>query len=196
MCAAGLGTVVTVLGWDLLTFTQAESRGVGGFGVILLDVFALPIAAVGMTVPCGGRCGCRRGSAECSPADAPAGSCSQRSVPQYPTEPAHPALPDSAAFAEVESQSRAERSSCRRAYCSTMGKFMVARRSRQDKNLSREQVLAEAHRLVRDRSTTVRLRLIDSSRWPMAIQMLSVSPVGTIRSSSKRPKAKRLPRCC
>lgn len=49
MCTAGLGAVVTVLGWDLLTFTQAEIRGLEGIGVVLLNVFALPIAAVGMT---------------------------------------------------------------------------------------------------------------------------------------------------
>src|ERR1700680_674574 len=47
-CAAGLGAVVTVLGWDVLTFTQAEIQGIGGFGVIPFDVVALPIAAVAM----------------------------------------------------------------------------------------------------------------------------------------------------
>lgn len=72
MCAAGLGAVVTVLGWDLLTFTQAEIRGLDGIAVLPLDVFALPIAAVGMTALVGvgaaiggigrvlsGRCTCR-----------------------------------------------------------------------------------------------------------------------------------------
>jgi hypothetical protein len=50
-CAAGLGAVVTVAGWDLLSFTQAEVQGQGwGLGAIPLDIFALPIAAVGMTI--------------------------------------------------------------------------------------------------------------------------------------------------
>lgn len=47
-CAAGLGAVVTVFGWDLLTFTQAEIQGVDGLGVVPLDVIALPVAALGM----------------------------------------------------------------------------------------------------------------------------------------------------
>lgn len=50
-CAAGLGSVVTVMGWDVLNLTQAEVQGQGwGLGAIPLDVFALPIAALGMTV--------------------------------------------------------------------------------------------------------------------------------------------------
>jgi hypothetical protein len=50
-CAAGLGAVVTVAGWDLLSYTQAEVEGQGwGYEAIPLDVFALPIAAFGMLV--------------------------------------------------------------------------------------------------------------------------------------------------
>jgi hypothetical protein len=51
LCAAGLGTVATVEGWDLLSVTQAEVQGQGwGLGAIPLDIFALPIAALGMTI--------------------------------------------------------------------------------------------------------------------------------------------------
>jgi hypothetical protein len=49
-CAAGLGAVVTVLGWDVQTFTQAEIQGQGGFGVVPLDAIALPVDALGMVV--------------------------------------------------------------------------------------------------------------------------------------------------
>jgi hypothetical protein len=49
-CAAGLGAVVTVLGWDVLTCTQAVIQGQGGVGVIPFDVIALPIAALGMAI--------------------------------------------------------------------------------------------------------------------------------------------------
>jgi hypothetical protein len=49
VCAAGLGAMVTVAGWDLLSLIQAEVQGQGwGLGAIPLDVFALPIAAIGM----------------------------------------------------------------------------------------------------------------------------------------------------
>ena len=49
-CAAGLGAVVTVLCWDLLTFTLAEIQGGGGLGVVPVDVIALPVAALGMVL--------------------------------------------------------------------------------------------------------------------------------------------------
>ena len=49
-CATGLGAVATVIGWDFLEFTLSETRGVGGFGAIPLDVIALPIAILGMTI--------------------------------------------------------------------------------------------------------------------------------------------------
>jgi hypothetical protein len=49
-CATGLGAVVTVIGWDFLEFTLSETRGLGGFGAIPLDVIALPIAILGMTI--------------------------------------------------------------------------------------------------------------------------------------------------
>jgi hypothetical protein len=49
-CAAGAGAVVTVLGWDLLTFTQAQIRGLGGLVFIPLDAIALPVAGLGMVL--------------------------------------------------------------------------------------------------------------------------------------------------
>lgn len=50
-CAAGLGAVATVVGWDLLSYTQVGVQGQGwGLGAIPLDVFALPIAIIGMTI--------------------------------------------------------------------------------------------------------------------------------------------------
>lgn len=73
ICAAGLGAVVTVVGWDFLSFTESEIQGQGGLGVIPSDIFALPIAACGMAILLGvgaalggigrllsGRCPCRR----------------------------------------------------------------------------------------------------------------------------------------
>ncbi len=50
ICAAGLGAVVTVVGWDFLSITQTEIQDQGGLGVILLDVFFLPIALCGMAI--------------------------------------------------------------------------------------------------------------------------------------------------
>jgi hypothetical protein len=50
ICAAGLGAVATVVGWDFLSFTQTEIQGQGGLGAIPFDVFALPIAACGMAI--------------------------------------------------------------------------------------------------------------------------------------------------
>jgi hypothetical protein len=47
-CAAGLGAVATVLGWDLLSFTQQEIQGLGGLGFVPLDAIALPVAGLGM----------------------------------------------------------------------------------------------------------------------------------------------------
>ena len=50
-CAAGLGTLATVAGWDVLSFTQAQVQSQGsGLGAIPLDIFALPIATLGMTI--------------------------------------------------------------------------------------------------------------------------------------------------
>jgi hypothetical protein len=47
-CAAGLGAVVTVLGIDLLLFTQPGIRGSGWLGLIPFDAIALPVAGAGM----------------------------------------------------------------------------------------------------------------------------------------------------
>jgi hypothetical protein len=49
-CAAGVGAVVTVVGWDFLSFTQSEIQGQGGLGAIPLDVIALPVAGLGMVL--------------------------------------------------------------------------------------------------------------------------------------------------
>jgi hypothetical protein len=49
-CAAWLGAVVTVVGWDFLSFTQEEIQGQGGLGAIPYDVVALPVAALGMVI--------------------------------------------------------------------------------------------------------------------------------------------------
>jgi hypothetical protein len=50
-CAAGLGAIVTVVGWDLLSSVQAKVQGQGwGLGAIPFDVFALPVAAIGMLI--------------------------------------------------------------------------------------------------------------------------------------------------
>ncbi len=48
ICAACLGAVVTVIGYDFLSVTQTEIHGEGGFGVILFDAFFLPLALSGM----------------------------------------------------------------------------------------------------------------------------------------------------
>ncbi len=49
-CAAWLGAVVTVIGWDFLSFTVEEVHGEGGLGAIPFDVVALPVAALGMLI--------------------------------------------------------------------------------------------------------------------------------------------------
>jgi hypothetical protein len=49
-CAAWLGAVVTVIGWDFLSFTFEEIQGHGGLGAIPFDVVALPVAALGMLI--------------------------------------------------------------------------------------------------------------------------------------------------
>jgi hypothetical protein len=73
-CAAGLGAVATVVGLDVLSLTQTEVQGQGwGLGAILLDIFAFPIAVLGMLILLGvgaavggigrvlaTRCPCRR----------------------------------------------------------------------------------------------------------------------------------------
>jgi ABC-type sugar transport system permease subunit len=48
ICAACLGAVVTVIGYDFHSVTQTEIHGEGGFGVILFDAFFLPLALSGM----------------------------------------------------------------------------------------------------------------------------------------------------
>jgi hypothetical protein len=49
-CAAWLGAVVTVIGWDFLSFTVEEIHGQGGLGAIPFDVVALPVAGLGMLI--------------------------------------------------------------------------------------------------------------------------------------------------
>jgi hypothetical protein len=48
--ATWLGAVVTVIGWDLLSFTLGEVQGHADLGAIPFDVVAFPIAALGMTI--------------------------------------------------------------------------------------------------------------------------------------------------
>jgi hypothetical protein len=51
ICGAMLGAVVTVVGWNCLVFTLTEIQvGHPGFGVVVFDIFALPVAACGMAI--------------------------------------------------------------------------------------------------------------------------------------------------
>jgi hypothetical protein len=65
------GAAVTVIGWDLLSFTLGEVQGHAALGAMPFDVIAFPIAALGLTILLGvgaamggvrrlvgGRCSC------------------------------------------------------------------------------------------------------------------------------------------